>query len=334
MKAKNTLTATAPKAASVPGNDFAVAISGDSMQRMIAKAMPDARSAARLTGALISIVSASEQLQNCSTMSIVAAALRGEGMGLVLGREYYVVPYGSTAVYVLGYKGLLALLISTGEVADTDCIEVREGEYIGRDRRTKRPSFDFSKYATDEEAEKHPVIGYYAYAEMKSGYFRGEYMSIGEILEHATRYSKSFDREMYNKMANGELPPKDVEALQKKSPWYSSTDTMMRKTVIRKLLNSGYIRLSNSAAINEALAVEHNADEGLIPELSVDQNTGEVIEGTAVAVDDAPAEGENQPVTPQDNETSMEPTESNQNDVDEPAEPDEDFTAGFFGGQQ
>lgn len=333
MKAKNTLTATAPKAASVPGKDFAVAISGDSMQRMIAKSMPDARSAARLTGALISIVSASEQLQNCSTMSIVAAALRGEGMGLVLGREYYVVPYGSTAVYVLGYKGLLALLISTGEVADTDCIEVREGEYIGRDRRTKRPSFDFSKYATDEEAEKHPVIGYYAYAEMKSGYFRGEYMSIGEILDHATRYSKSFDREMYNKMVNGELTPQELEKLQKKSTWYSSTETMMRKTVIRKLLNSGYIRLSNSAAINEALAVERNADEGLIPELSVDQNTGEVIEGTAVAVDDAPAEGEKQPATPSESETTVGPAESNQDDMDEPTEPDEDFTAGFFGNQ-
>lgn len=272
--------------------EFSVAITGDTFQKLIAKSMPDARSAARLTGALISIVSASENLQKCSTMSIVAAALRGEGMGLVLGREYYVVPFGSTATYLTGYKGLLALLIATGEVADTDCIEVREGEYKGRDRRTKRPSFDFSVYETDEEALKHPVIGYYFYVELKTGYFRYEYMTVGEILEQAEKYSKSFDRETYDKLQRGELPPAEVKSLQQKSPWYSSTETMMKKTVIRKLLNSGYIRLANSAALDDALAIERNADDGLIPELSLNQETGEVIEGTATVVEDAPTESE------------------------------------------
>ena len=73
-------------------------------------------------------------------------------------------------------------------------LEIREGEYVGRDRRTKRPEFDFSIYATDEEAEKHPIVGYYAYVEKRDGFFRSEYMSIGAILDHAEQYSKTFDK--------------------------------------------------------------------------------------------------------------------------------------------
>lgn len=330
MKVKNTL---APQAAKTENDkSFAVAISDSTFQRLISKSVPDAASVKRLTGALISIVSANEKLQQCSTMSIVAAALRGEGMGLTLGREYYVVPYGQMATYILGYKGLLALLIATGEVADTDCVEVREGEYTGRDRRTKRPSFDFSFYATDEEAERHPVIGYYAYVEMKSGYFRGEYMSVGEIIDHAERYSKAFDRAQYNKLMAGELTPKEADALKSKSPWYGSTETMMRKTVIRKLLNSGYIRLSNSADLNNALAVEYNADDGFIPELSINQDTGEVIEGTAEVVefadkskDEAAADAAaDKPDTSSPVLGSAAPDEMQEMS-------DADFSAGFFG---
>lgn len=321
MRMKNTLTKGQSASAA---QSFDIAIRSDAIQNMIASATPDADSAKRLSGALISIVSASEQLKRCSAQSIVAAALRGEGMGLTLGREYYVVPYGDKATYILGFKGLLALLISTGEVADTDCIEVREGEYLGRDRRTKRPSFDFSVYKTDEEAEKHPVIGYYAYVEMKSGYFRGEYMTIGEILNHATRYSKAFDREKYDRMMSGDMTPDEVEKLKSKSPWYGNTEMMMRKTVIRKLLNSGYVRLANSAAINKALTDENNMENGIIPTLSLDTTTGEVIEGTATVVD-TPNEGDDAPETIADNAE-----DKAQSDDDSTDKSTQDFTEGFF----
>lgn len=332
MRVKNSLT---PQTANVgKEQSFAVAISDSTFQRLIAKSVPDAASVKRLTGALISIVSANEKLQQCSTMSIVAAALRGEGMGLTLGREYYVVPYGNMATYILGYKGLLALLIATGEVADTDCVEVRQGEYKGRDRRTKRPSFDFSVYETDEDAEKHPIIGYYAYVEMKSGYFRGEYMSVGDILDHAERYSKAFDRAQYNKLVAGELTPKDADALKSKSPWYGSTETMMRKTVIRKLLNSGYIRLSNSAELNNALAVERNAEDGLIPELSINQETGEVIEGTAEVVEDADKPKYETSAGTRTQKASSAPVVEGAAPEEMKAMSDDDFTAGFFGGRK
>ena len=81
---------------------FSVAIQGNTLQSMIKKATPDAQSAARLTGSLISLVASNAELQKCNPASVVAAALRGEGMGLMLGMGYYVVPYAGTAQFQLG----------------------------------------------------------------------------------------------------------------------------------------------------------------------------------------------------------------------------------------
>ena len=283
---------------------FTVAIQGQALQGLIAKATPDADSAARLTGALISVVSESEQLKSCTPISIVAAALRGEGLGLMLNQGYYVVPYGNTAKLSIGYKGLIQLAIAGGDVADMDCVEIREGEYIGRDNRTKRPKFDFSVYTTDEEAEQHPIVGYYAYIEKRDGFFRAEYMSVGAILDHAERYSKTFDRTKYMQLVGGELSKEEADRLMLKSPWYSSTETMMKKTVIRKLLNSGYVVLNAVGKMQAALATDdENESAGnalaAFDVVSVDESTGELrSESAQIPAQEAEAPAEPSDTTP------------------------------------
>ena len=278
---------------------FSAAITGDSLQNLIRKSVASPEAAARFTGTLISAVAASPQLQNCKPATVVAAALRGEGMGLTLGREYHLVPFADNCAYVIGYKGLIALCLAGNDVSDMDCIEVREGELVGRDKRTKRQQFDFSVYQTDEEASKHPVIGYYAYCEFANGRFRFEYMSISDILDHAQRYSRAFDIEKYKKLQSGMLNPQETERLMQGSPWYSSFDTMCKKTVIRKLLNSGYVRLANSAAVRDAINYDSSIEENIIPDIEIpvspsgDFDTGEVIETTAPQ-NDTPAPAEDQ----------------------------------------
>lgn len=295
MKVSNSLTKTEKK------QTFSQAITGQSLQNLIKKSVPDAASAARLTGTLISAVAASTQLQQCNPATIVAAALRGEGQGLALGREYHLVPFGQNCTYVISYKGLIALALATGEIADMDCIEVREGEYIGRDKRTKRMMFDFSVYDTDEEAAKHPIIGYYAYAELKDGYFRFEYMSMGDILDHAKRFSKSFNVQTYNRLISGEMTPQEADRIRQTSPWYSATETMFKKTVLRKLLNSGYVRLANSAALTSAMAYDAEQENGILPDLNldVDASTGEVVD----VENEAPQEAAETPVSEEKKET-------------------------------
>lgn len=290
MKPTNSLAPSSQK--KIP---FSSAITGDSLQNLIKKSVSSPESAARFTATLISAVASSKQLQNCKPATIVAAALRGEGMGLTLGREYHLIPFGDSCAYVIGYRGLIALCLAGNDVADMDCIEVREGEYVGRDKRTKRPIFDFSVYQTDEEAAQHKVIGYLAYVEMRDGYFRSEYMSVQDILNHAERYSKAFSIEKYNKLQNGELTPQEEDRLKSGSPYYSAPETMFKKTVIRRLLNSGYVRLANSAAIRDAMSYDTAVENDILPDLempdyTVVESTGEVVEAPQEAAEAPVAE--------------------------------------------
>lgn len=280
MKAQNTLVRKEKQS-------FSAVISGEGAQKLIRASLRDEASVKRFTGTLISVVNASQQLSQCNPGSIISAALRGEGAGLIYGHGYYVVPYGQSATYITSYKGYIQLALATGLYADIDCIEVREGERKGRDRRTGKPIVDMSVYDTDEEREQHKIVGYKAYFELKDGYFREEYWTMDELLYHADRYSKAFSRDLYLKWQSGKQLTKDEQAtVQNGSPWYTSTDRMCRKTVLRSLLNSGYAPLSNE--VKSMLERESESGEGdaidlgsdIIPTYPVDESTGEVIDVT------------------------------------------------------
>lgn len=268
---------------------FSMAITAPNTQQMITRALKDKRMAARFTSTLIGAVSASDALKKCDPGTIIAAGLRGEGMGLIYGHGYYIVPYDTVAQFSMGYKGYCQLAMSTGYYADIDCIEVREGELEGRNRRTGKPTINLAKYDTDEERESHKIIGYYAYYELKDGGFRYEYWSMDKLLRHADRYSPAFKLDKYNAMIAGELSADEQKKLLRGTPWYDvggGQDKMCRKTMLRQLLNSGYAPLSNEVRsyFNE------DSDDGVIPDMPigsqepvvpttgyvVDENTGEV----------------------------------------------------------
>ena len=328
MKATNSF---APSAKSNTPS-FSMAITAPSMQQLMMKSLRNERSVARLTSTLISAVNASDQLKACEPSTIVAAALRGEGMGLIYGHGYYVVPYGTTATYLLSYKGYIQLAMSTGFYADIDCVEIREGEIEGRERRTGKPIINLAKYESDEERQSKPIIGYYGYFELSNSIFRFEYWSMDKILRHADRYSKAFSYEKFKAMQSGEMNPKDVEKLLNGSPWYDPNggqDRMCRKTILRQLLNSGYAPLSPE--VKTKLMEEASAeDEGMIPDMPMPErtvaSTGEVVETAPVAVEahQETAESESGMVTPPKVEKTAETTQKAQDDG-------MDYAATFFG---
>lgn len=279
MNATNRLTPPAQK------QTFSNAITSNAMQGLIRKSLNDSKVAARFTSTLISAVNASDQLKACDPGTIVAAALRGEGMGLSLGMGYYLVPYGQTCTFVLGYKGLIALALATGQYDDIDCMDIRDGEYTGRDNRTGKPTFNFNVYATDEDREKAQIIGYYAYFKLKDGMFRSEFWSMNKLIFHAEKYAQAFNREKYEKFIAGEMTAEEEAKMRKSTPWYDvgyGQDRMCKKTVLRSLLNSGYAPLSNEVRY----AMDNDSEDGVIPDMpiiSVDKATGEVIGTTAAA---------------------------------------------------
>lgn len=265
---------------------FSKAIMSDSIQNLIKKSVPDSRSAARLTGTLVSVVATNPQLQNCTPATVIAAAVHGEGMGLAIGQGFYIVPYGNTAKFMLGYKGMLQLAIATGLFADIDCVAVREGEIVGRDPKTKRHIFDFSRYTEEEESE-HEIIGYMAYAELKDGFYRYEYISMKELLRRADRFSAAFSIDRYNKLIEGKLSAAEAEKLKKSSPWYDiggNQETMCKKTVLRSLLTSGYLPIA-SDTLTQALKEDAADDEGIILDAPSDNKSNIIPVDDAVVVD-------------------------------------------------
>ena len=319
---------------------FSMAITAPSAQQMITRALKDDRMAARFTSTLIGAVSASDALKKCDPGTIIAAGLRGEGMGLIYGHGYYIVPYDTVAQFSMGYKGYCQLAMSTGYYADIDCIEVREGELEGRSRRTGKPTINLAKYDTDEERESHKIIGYYAYYELKDGAFRYEYWSMDKLLRHADRYSPAFKLDKYNAMIAGELSADEQKKLLRGTPWYDvggGQDKMCRKTMLRQLLNSGYAPLSNEVRsyFNE------DSDDGVIPDMPiggqepvvpttgyvVDEDTGEVHTKT---VEPAPVEPPAAPVAQEQGNDTPKTGKRSQRPAEAETEA-RDYSAGFFG---
>lgn len=305
MKAQNTLVKRDKPS-------FSAVISGEGAQKLIRASLRDDGAVKRFTGTLISVVNASEQLRNCEPGSIISAALRGEGAGLIYGQGYYVVPYGQSAGYITSYKGWIQLAIATGLYADIDCLDVREGERKGRDPRTGKPVVDMSVYDTDEEREQHPIIGVKAYFLLRDGYYREEYWSMGEILRHADRYSQAFSLELYDKWQTGKELTKDERyKVENGSPWYTNTIRMAKKTVLKSLLTSGFAPLSNE--VKSLLDNEKESGEAIIPDLgddvipdyTVDETTGEVIDAEISA--DAPEAPQEPPKAEKANDTPDKP---------------------------
>lgn len=295
MKTQNQTSFTRVAQSEKPA--FGMVITAPSSQQMIMRSLKNDRMAARFTSTMIGAVSASDTLKACDPGTIIAAGLRGEGMGLIYGHGYYIVPYGNTAAYLMSYKGYIQLAMSTGYYADIDCLEVREGELEGRDRRTGKPVVNLAKYETDEERESHKIIGYYAYYELKDSTFRAIYWSMDRLLKHADRYSPAFKLDEYKAMEAGELDAGAVKKLLNGSPWYDlngGQDKMCRKTMIRQLLNSGYAPLSNEVRSyfsedgDDAVIAAGDGTEAEV----VIPTTGHVVESeTPTARPEAPANG-------------------------------------------
>lgn len=279
MQAKNSITQSTQNK---PG--FTATISGAAVQRMISTALHDPRRAASFTSTLISLVNSNKKLQECEPASVISAALRGEGMNLSLAlQQYSVVPYGKSANFQLSYKGLAQLATRSGQYKDFGVFDVREGEYKGKNPKTRQP--DIQWIDDDDEREKLPIVGYYGFYELLNGFFKAVYWTTEKILNHANRYSKAFDKAKYERLLAGKLSKEDIKSVTRSwdrtaltqeeaaariregSPWYDDPTSeahmkMCKKTVLLQMLGDGTAPLSleMSTAMKEDQAVESGGE--------------------------------------------------------------------------
>ena len=218
--------------------------------------MVGGKNSQRFITAIVSAVSSNNDLALCDFGTIIAAALLGESLQLSPSPQlghYYMVPYNikktnaqgedyyvKVAQFQLGYKGYIQLAVRSNFYRDIDVLEIKEGEYLGRDKNTGKHRFSF---ITDEEDRRNKAtIGYLAYFEYLNGFTKHIYWTKKEMQEHATKYSKAYRSDKENKTAY--------------SFWTTKFDDMAFKTMIRQLISRwGIMSIEMQTAFERDMAV-------------------------------------------------------------------------------
>lgn len=272
---------------------FSVAITTDGYKNLINNTLGDPERAKRFVASITSAVAVNPALQDCDAGTILAGALLGESLNLSpspqLG-QYYLVPFEckvkgpdgknlwvldeqgnhvkdsngkwlavteKRAQFVLGYKGYIQLALRSGHYADLDVMEIKEGEYLGKDSLTGKPRF---KFVEDDDARDNlPVIGYMAFFEYLNGFRKVLYWSKQKMMNHADTYSPAYSAEAHKRLIAGEIPEKDMWKYS--SFWYKNFDDMAKKTMLRQLisrwgvmsteLQRAFVQDTNFAAVGE-----------------------------------------------------------------------------------
>lgn len=235
------------------------------------------------------LVANNVNLQKCEPTTIMFAALKATALDLPLDQNLgfaYVIPYEnkkeqkSVATLQFGYRAYVQLAIRSGQFQRIHVTDVRQGELVGRDRRTGEMKFNWIE---DEAARlKAPIVGYLGYFRLINGYEKESYWSVDELKEHGMRYSQTFSSKYEN--------------VRNQSKWTTDFDMMCRKTVLKLMLNKGDAPLS--VQVQQAIKFDQSVirDENDKPEY-IDNNVEE-----AVAVEVAEAANktelpeENQPI--------------------------------------
>ena len=222
---------------------FSLAIQSEGYKKLINNTLGDPDKAKRFIASISSAVATNTQLQKCDAGSILSGALLGEALNLSpspqLG-QYYLVPYGDQAQFQLGYKGYIQLAIRSGQYKDIDVIEIREGEYKGRNKLTGKQEFEFIE--DDDERESKEIVGYLAYFEYLNGFYKSVYWTKLKMQSHAKEYSKAY--------AN------DLKKGTNYSFWAKDFDDMAKKTVLRQLISKwGIMSTEMQEAVQKDMAV-------------------------------------------------------------------------------
>lgn len=236
------------------------------MEPAIKKALPSVITPERFTRMVLSALSSTPKLAECSPQSFLAAMMTAAQLGVepntALGQAY-LLPYRNhgqmECQFQLGYKGLIDLAYRSGEVSVIQAHTVYENdvfEYeLGMDPKLRH---------VPAKADRGEAVAYYAMFKTKDGGYGFEVMSVDDVQRHAQRYSKSY--------GSGS------------SPWSSNFDEMAKKTVLKRALKyaplkSDFVR---GVAQDETIKAELSDEMYAVPDETVFEAEGEEIDSTSV----------------------------------------------------
>lgn len=185
------------------------------------------------TTSVLDLIGENRMLQKCDPGLVIKEALKAAALDLPINSNLgfaYVIPYGNTPQFQMGYKGFIQLAIRTGQYKHLNAGVVYEGEEMLEDR------IKGTLEIGGEKASDNP-IGYFAYMQLINGFEKAIAWPHEKVVEHARRFSKSFNSNT--------------------SPWKTDFPAMALKTMIMQLVPKyGPMTIEMSTA----MASERGAD--------------------------------------------------------------------------
>lgn len=224
---------------------LSVYLQNDAVKKQINQVV-GGKNGTRFISSIVSAVQSTPALQECTSPSIVNAALLGEALNLSpspqLG-QYYMVPYKKRdrngnvlaviAQFQLGYKGYIQLAIRSGYYKKINVLAIKEGELKHFDPLNEVIEVEIIQ--DEREREQAKTIGYYAMFEYLNGFQKAMYWSREKMQSHADQYSQAYSAEAHQKILRGEIPQKEMWKYS--SFWYKNFDDMAYKTMLRQLIS-------------------------------------------------------------------------------------------------
>ena len=294
---------------------LSVYLQNDAVKKQINQVV-GGKNGTRFISSIVSAVQSTPELQECTSPSIVNAALLGEALNLSpspqLG-QFYMVPFDNKkkgckeAQFQLGYKGYIQLAIRSGYYKKLNVLAIKEGELVRYDPLDEE--VEVNLIDDDILREEAPTMGYFAMFEYENGFRKTLYWSKKKMLAHAEKYSFAFYKNggarSLELLEQGKIPEKDMWKYS--SFWFKDFDGMALKTMLRQLISKwGIMSIDLQNAIDKDMAVIHEdgkteyvdavkaEDDGVV----ADQELNEVQE-------DQPAVAGTQQSDPKDIEASF-----------------------------
>lgn len=221
---------------------FSAFMTSDLVKNRVNKIIGSEKGGAKFVANIVSAVQNNPTLQECSNQSILSCALVANALDLSLSPQLgliYMIPFNNKqtgtkeAQIQLSYKSYIQLAIRSGYYKKINVLPIKKGELIKYDPLEEEIEV---KLIEDEvERENAETIGIYGMFQYSNGFRKCIYWSMEKILNHADKYSQSFNKKTYEDIKNGKIAQKDMWKYS--SPWYSKTDDMASKTVLKQLLS-------------------------------------------------------------------------------------------------
>lgn len=245
---------------------LSVYLQNDAVKKQINQVV-GGKNGTRFISSIVSAVQSTPALQECTSPSIVNAALLGEALNLSpspqLG-QFYMVPFDNKkkgckeAQFQLGYKGYIQLAIRSGYYKKLNVLAIKEGELVRYDPLDEE--VEVNLIDDDILREEAPTMGYFAMFEYENGFRKTLYWSKKKMLVHAEKYSFAFYKNggarSLELLEQGKIPEKDMWKYS--SFWFKDFDGMALKTMLRQLISKwGIMSIDLQNAIDKDMAVIH-----------------------------------------------------------------------------